>query len=378
MIVKRASLVSSSGVVDDDKRFSLWRPAIKLWRENRWWGIGPGHFDARFRTVRPVDVQLQPDRVHNDYLNALTDWGIVGSSLIAVGLGLAGIGVVCAWPHVRREQGDLGKGRSSNKFAFLIGASCGLLAIFVHAGVDFNMHIPANAILATTWLALISSHLRFSTDRWWHQSVALTRVAATALLIVGIAYLSQQVFRLGAESVWLRKAGKAPANSPLQAQSLQRAFHFEPKNFETAYRIGEAYRRQSQVGAEEYPELQGQNYVALAERAMGWYHKAIALNQWHAYSHLGIGWCLDWLDRKGEAVAYFDRAEALDPNGYFTVANVGIHFVEAGDLPAAREWFQRSLRLQHENNYIAGNYLALVNLRMLQAATNQPVKTNGE
>jgi hypothetical protein len=33
---------------------------------------------------------------------------------------------------------------------------------------------------------------------------------------------------------------------------------------------------------------------------------------------------------------YFSRADALDPNGYFTAANIGWHYVQVGDYAAAR------------------------------------------
>jgi len=135
--------------------------------------------------------------------------------------------------------------------------------------------------------------------------------------------------------------------------------------------VAEAWRHLSQFGAEEYPELEGANYVKLAERAMDWYQRAMKLNRWHGYSCLGYGWCLDWLERKTESLPYFQRAEELDPNGYFTLANVGIHYVEIGDLPAAKLWFERSLRLKPKKNDIAVNYLALLNMRLSQAATNR-------
>ena len=55
--------------------------------------------------------------------------------------------------------------------------------------------------------------------------------------------------------------------------------------------------------------------------------------------------CLDWLGRHDEAGPYFSQAEALDPNGYYTVAIVGWHYVQIGDYAAAKPWLERSLRL---------------------------------
>jgi len=63
--------------------------------------------------------------------------------------------------------------------------------------------------------------------------------------------------------------------------------------------------------------------------------------------------CLDWLEKHDEAGPYFNRADALDPNGYYTEANIGWHYVQAGNYAAARPWLERSLRLYGSGNDIA-------------------------
>ena len=49
-----------AGRVEDDTRFNLWRAAIQVWQENVWWGVGPGHYDYRFRQFRPAAIQFGP------------------------------------------------------------------------------------------------------------------------------------------------------------------------------------------------------------------------------------------------------------------------------------------------------------------------------
>jgi len=95
------------------------------------------------------------------------------------------------------------------------------------------------------------------------------------------------------------------------------------------------------------------------------------LNPWKSYSYLNYGACLDWIGKSAEAAKYFSRAEELDPNGYFTVANVGLHYLQMGDYAAAKPWFERSLRLKWQTNSIATSYLQIVNEKMLEAATNE-------
>jgi O-antigen ligase len=363
-------VVTDRGTVEDSMRFTLWRPAYRMWQDHLWWGVGPGHFDARFRNYRPEGVQRSPDRAHNDYLNALADWGIVGAALVGSAWVMLGMGLVHTWSSVRLSSGDLGKRTGSNKFAFVAGAMLGLIAILVHSWLDFNMQIPANALLVVTLMAMISGHLRFATERWWFRPGPVTKLILSATLLGGMAYLAPQGWRQASEFVWLYRAERAPIYSHAQIDLLQRAFTVEPMNSDTAYYIAEALRHESQQGSE------GANphepaYRHLAEQAMQWYERGMSLNRWDSRNYSGYGWCLDWLDRSTESARYFSRAEELDPNNYFNLNTIGLHYIQMGDFAAARPWFERSLRLEDKDNLIARNYLQIANMRLLEAATNE-------
>ncbi len=347
---------------NDSVRFELWASAVKLWRENVWWGIGPDHFNQRFRAYRPETIQLQPDRAHNDYLNTLVDWGVVGVALVASAWALLCAGVFKTWSFVRGAPTDLGS-RYSNKFALVLGASLGLLAILFHSAVDFNMHVPANAILAVSLMAILSSCLRFASERYWFTARVGVKIAATGLLLSGICYLGWQGTRRALEYAWLERAEREPNFSDAQAAALERAFAVEPMNFETAYALGEAFRIQSWEG--------GDNYAELATKATDWFGRAIKLNPYHSPSFMRQGMCLDWLGRPDEARARFDRAVQLDPNGYFTMAHMGWHYVQVKDYAAAKVWFERSLRLMGRDNTIAESYLQIVNRKLIEGAATQ-------
>jgi O-antigen ligase/Tfp pilus assembly protein PilF len=355
-------VIEGQGRMEEDSRVLLWQAAIRIWQENPWWGVGPAHYDYRFRQVRPAQVQLRPAWAHNDYLNTLAEWGLVGLGIVASALVLMGLGVLKTWSFVRGKPRGLGEERNSNKFAFVLGASLGLAAILVHSVVDFNMHIPANAILAITLMALLSSHLRFATDRYWVRVKPWGKVVASVLVLAGLGYLGQQGWHRTAESVWLQRAAGASAFSPAQAACLKNAFAAEPMNAETAYAIGYAYRVQSSEG--------GKNYRELVEQAMEWFGRSIKLNPWRGDGYAGCGWCLDWLGRTAESGQYFERAAELEPNGYFMAANIGRHYIEAGDFAAAKPWFERSLTMERDNPN-ARNWLQFVNSRLQETATNE-------
>jgi tetratricopeptide (TPR) repeat protein len=342
----------------------MWSAAEKMWLDHFWWGVGPAHYDYRFREYRPEHVQARPDRVHNDYLNLLTDWGVVGGIIVLAGMAAFAAGLWETRKHVQRAERDLGRrGGTSNRFAFFLGASTGLLALAAHSVVDFNLHIPANAILGVTLLALLTSNLRFATERYWLNARLSVKMLATVALAVGVVYMGWQGWRRGNESVWLRRA-QAPSLLVLErAARLEKAFAAEPANFETAYNIGEAYRIQSFEGGPEYP--------AQAETAMRWYARARQLDPHDGYNDLRTGMCLDWLDRHAEAGQFYRTAESLDPNGYFTVANIGWHYFQVGDYLAAREWLERSLWLEWNENVIGRSYLDLVEQKLVEDASGK-------
>lgn len=313
----RIKQVTANDRFNDSARFELWMPAVRLWKENVWFGIGPNHYNYRFRAYRPQSEQRQPDRVHNDYLNTVTDLGVVGVLVAASAWTLLGIGAFKTWRYVRGTSGDLGGG-NSNKFAIVLGASLGLVGILLHSVVDFNMHIPANAIVAVFLMAILSASLRFATDRYWFAARTFVRISLSIILVTGVVYLSWQGIRRTKEYVSLEHAREAVEFSPAQIETLEKAFAIEPMNFETAYRIGEGFRTQSWEG-NEGNEL-------LATNAMTWFQRCTTLNPYDGYGFMRYGMCLDWLDRHSEARPYFDRAVTLDPNGYFTVAHMGWHY----------------------------------------------------
>jgi tetratricopeptide (TPR) repeat protein len=307
-------------------------------------------------------VQLRPDRAHNDYLNLLADWGTTGGIIVLAGMAVFAAGLWQTRKYVRRAERDSGSGRS-NRFAFFLGASAGLLALAIHSAVDFNLHIPANAILGVALLALLSSNLRFATGKFWLNLRQPLKFFLTFALAAGIAYLSWQECRRGREFLWLARAEQLQNFSPERAAAWEKAFAIEPQNFETAYNIGECYRTESFIGGQDSDEQ--------AKTAMKWYERAWKLNRFDGYDYLRYGMCLDWLDQHDEAGPYFSRADALDPNGYFTADNIGWHYVQTGDYAAAREWLERSLQLEPNDNLIAQSYLDLVRDRLIENASGQ-------
>ncbi|WP_157314429.1 O-antigen ligase [Chitinibacter sp. GC72] len=117
------------------------RPAIA---DYFWFGSGAGTFYSIFPQYRPAESRGYYDHAHNDYVEILTDYGVIGASLFAL-LVLASF-----WRIIRTIQTrshPVAKG-------IALGALMAMLEIVLHSTVDFNLQIPANALLITVIIAL--------------------------------------------------------------------------------------------------------------------------------------------------------------------------------------------------------------------------------
>lgn len=365
--VFKADANGGPGVLDYHSRLNIWQAANQMWQDHFWLGVGPAHFDYRFDAYRPETAQTRPGHVHNDYLNLLTDWGTVGGIIVLAGVGIFIFGLIKTWPHTRRAENDFGHGQS-NRFAFFIGAISGLFALSIHSVMDFNLHIPANALVGVTLLALLTSNLRFATEKYWFSySLPIKIIFSTSFLAIIIVF-SVDEWRRVPETFWLARAEQQPVYSPEHGDFLAKAFAAEPENFQTAYDLGENLRLRIFQNEE--------NADTLVAPAMNWYAKAMKLNPYAANAYLGTGLCLDWAGQTSDSKKWYNQAETLDPNGFYTVENIGWHFVQTGDLVAAREYFTRSARLAGiGNNYsssvMAQTYLNICNSRLAQQASGK-------
>jgi len=154
------------------------------------------------------------------------------------------------------------------------------------------------------------------------------------------------------------------SRSTFQAAAMERAYAIEPHNGDTAYTIGEIYRLTSLEGKADFAQR--------ADQAILWYQRGLTNNPFHSVNYMRWGMVLDFLDRHDEAEALFLKADELDPNGYFTSAHVGQHYVDAGDYASARPWLERSIFLFRKDNPIAETNLKIANDRLLEA-TQDPL-----
>lgn len=98
-------------------------------------GQGAGSFESVFPKYPGEDIRLHFDHAHNDYLQFVIEYGLIGSlPLLAFVLLALFRALQAMW---RRE--------SIYRSGVGFGAAMGIVAIGVHSATDFNLQIPANA-----------------------------------------------------------------------------------------------------------------------------------------------------------------------------------------------------------------------------------------
>lgn len=332
---QRLSEVLVSGELRDI-RTKIWGSAYRMWQDHPWFGVGPGHFDHFFPKYRPIPFPQQPLKVHNDYLNTLTDWGVAGAALISLAWVLVGFVGLKTWKYVRNPGNDLASKRST-RAALVVGCGAGLGAILLHSWVDFNFQIPANAITAITLMALLSAHARFATDAYWVARRWFLQLTITVLCLVACAFLGYQGYHLHQESGWIGKAQLVGRQSVRAIPYLDAAFAVEPANYATAYDAGEAWRKISWQGNDNYQET--------CEKAISWFQRALAANPLDAFACARLAMCLDWLGRHSQAEKWMKRTEELDGNNHYLVAIKGWHLMQLANYEEKRDNLEAACKL---------------------------------
>lgn len=134
-------------------RLGVWKDSLALIHAHPLWGTGLGSFANAYAQVQSVLLAGRVDHAHNDYLEIATEWGLAGAGL------LIGLILLVLFPAV-----SVCFRRSHPNQRFLALGSCGsIFALMLHSVTDFNLQIPANALVFASILGLAYSASASST-----------------------------------------------------------------------------------------------------------------------------------------------------------------------------------------------------------------------
>jgi O-antigen ligase len=117
-------------------RPEIWKDSWKMIREHPVTGVGLGAYQTVFPIYARSNGMLVVNYAHNDYMQAVTDGGIVGGLLA-----LAFVVLILRSVFRAVKSGD------PLLRALAIAFGGGIFSILTHSLFDFNLQIPSNALL---------------------------------------------------------------------------------------------------------------------------------------------------------------------------------------------------------------------------------------
>lgn len=304
----------------DTLRLSATRPLL---------GSGLGAYADALPPFKRAHGEVRSTHAESDLLEFPAESGLAG--LLALAL-LARAALRAAHDQLRSARDPLRKG-------LVLGAAGGLAALAAHSLIDFNLRLPANALVAMALLGLLAA------PRVCEPSRASARAwqAAVAALLLGVAALS--AWR--AQGAWLLARAESRPGAQLRLAALDPLLARHPY-------LADGYRLRGLA----WRDLAGSGSALAAarlERAERDLTRALALRPQWGEAWADLGWTrLLRGDARG-ARAALEHALQLDPThaGLALAAAEGL--LALGDTAAgvqglaelvAREpgWFDEALR----------------------------------
>ncbi|MHB9154856.1 MAG: O-antigen ligase family protein, partial [Endomicrobiales bacterium] len=298
-------------------RWPIWMGTKQLIKDNYVFGTGLGTFPEVFPKYQPEKIiRKHYAHAHSDYMEILSDTGIIGFLLFLAGA------VVLLISLLRKYL--------RQKDTYIIGLSIGfwgaLASIGIHSLADFNLHIPANAVLLSAILALFIATLNLQSslsiegnaDAVVHKNNKVSVFFYPALAVTGLFYILFAA-KPALADYYYRKAASTGTTDP---GLLEKAVTLDPQNASYHFAAGKEYYREGKIVP-----------------ALGEYQKASQLNPNDSKYFQSLAWTYGQLantspspgitDNKCHALArrYFEKAISLNPNNPYCYRAYAIYLL---------------------------------------------------
>lgn len=349
----------SAATSDVPFRASLWAAAIKQFQISPIVGTGSGTYLYYGRMFRAPVVQNDPIYSHNDYVQLLAEYGAIGFlAFLAMLVAHLRVGWQSITDFIRNHHGSRAAG-GSNSLALTIGAMSSVAAYTVHSFVDFNLHIPANALVVAVIFALLANPgVNPVSPKTGEISptFALPLLGRLVIPALSVAILFFTV-RLAPAAYYCHLADQIlsdwkymddPEVANEAARLTRLAIDRDPKNPEFYRMLGETQF----ALAQKLSVLPGQSDQYF-EASIEAYKKALALAPMDRNIVLALAWSYDDMRRFSESDPLFVRALELDPNSSQVIAAYGSHLQIQGKVSEAKTEYERAVKLGSYSAYLA-------------------------
>ena len=125
-------------------RPTYWANTAEIFKDYPIFGSGLGTFPSLYPDKEEGETLIRLYHAHNDYLEYISELGIVGMMLLLGGILYMLVKSFLMWRG----------GRQSEIKALALGGIVAIICILIHSLTDFNLHIPANMLLFSVVLSL--------------------------------------------------------------------------------------------------------------------------------------------------------------------------------------------------------------------------------
>ena len=128
---------ASPAALTSSRRIAMDRDTWRIFTNHPWTGTGLGTLETVYPQYQSTYTTRVVEHAHNDYLEFLAETGAPGGVLAA------GFIAMLSWEGIRNWRFAE---HAANR-AFVAGSLAACSGLLVHSFVDFNLHIPSNALL---------------------------------------------------------------------------------------------------------------------------------------------------------------------------------------------------------------------------------------
>ena len=319
------------GTASEDVRWYNWLATIDQFKTSPLLGTGSGTHLYYGRLYRRQPIQTDPEHSHGDYLEMLAEYGIVGEALALFFL-VAHIsqGLATARNVTLRRLCNIPGMGGSDTLALTLGALSAVAALLAHSVVDFNMHIPGNALLFAFFFASLCSP---GTEKPSPDPATPPETLLRGVLgVAGIGLLACIALQYKGELLSNRaRLALNQRDFKECARLADLALEAAPGNPRTYFYQGEAYRA---TGASMPSYGLKEIYFTQAIDA---YRKGLKYFPQDENLWIRLGQCLDATFQFEEAGEAYLHAIATDPNLGILYAYYAAHLRLVGDPEGAEQ-----------------------------------------
>ena len=143
-VLHRFEKMGQTKQLRSEVRSMIWSDTVQLLRKNPILGTGLGTYEDALRPFQTHLVDVTIDHAHNDYLEFASETGLIGFGLLFVPIFYLLVRMIISFLKDHRRY----------RSAILLGCIGSTLALLVHSLTDFNLQIPANAMIFAAILGI--------------------------------------------------------------------------------------------------------------------------------------------------------------------------------------------------------------------------------